>query len=242
MDPDYTDQYERFELAHWWFVARRRIIHAAIDRYAGRALAHPRWLDVGCGSGVLLHSYPAITDKLGVEMDPGSVARARAKGLDVRQCAGAWDFRDLGSFDLITVTDVLEHIEHEPPAIDAVRAVLRDNGILLITVPALMSLWSSHDVVNRHFRRYTRSSLVRLFPSKQWKVLKATYFSSLLLTPIWLARKWKNLHGSASPEGHDFRFGPYDRLLQGIFNLEDPWLRMGNFPLGSSILLVLQKV
>ena len=166
MDQNYTQEYEDFEQRHWWFVARREIIHAALDRYALPAAKNPRWLDVGCGTGVLLHSYQAISDKLGLEMDAGSVSRTRAKGLDVRQVEPKWDFREYGTFDLVTLTDVIEHVEHEAEAIDAVGAVLRNNGILLITVPALMSLWSSHDVINKHFRRYTRSTLLKLFQAK----------------------------------------------------------------------------
>jgi SAM-dependent methyltransferase len=244
MDANYTQEYEDFELRHWWFVARREIIRQALDRWGSLGANAPRWLDVGCGTGVLLHAYPKITDKLGLEMDGGSVARAKAKGLDVRQVEPKWDFREYGTFDLITLTDVIEHVEHEREAIDAVRAVLRDNGILLITVPALMGLWSSHDVVNKHFRRYTLSTLLPLFPPGQWKVLKATYFSSLLLPLVWTARKWKNFRTrgeDASHATHDFKFGLLDPIFRTIFRMEKPWLRWGRFPLGSSILLVLQK-
>ncbi|HZL34267.1 MAG TPA: class I SAM-dependent methyltransferase [Tepidisphaeraceae bacterium] len=246
MDEHYTQEYEQFEQRHWWFVARRQIIHQALDRYSRLGAVRPRWLDVGCGTGVLLDSYPAIppSDKLGLEMDSGSVMRAKAKGLDVRQVEPKWDFREYGTFDLITLTDVIEHVEHEREAVDAVRTVLNDNGVLLITVPALMSLWSSHDVVNRHFRRYTRHTLLRLFPADQWEVLKASYFSSLLLPLVWTARKWKNLRTRGQDESqatHDFKFGRLDWLFKMIFRLERPWLRFSRFPVGSSVLLVVRK-
>jgi 2-polyprenyl-3-methyl-5-hydroxy-6-metoxy-1,4-benzoquinol methylase len=244
MDPTYTQEYEQFERRHWWFVARREIICQTIERYGKSAADHPRWLDIGCGTGVLLESVPAITDKLGLELDAGSVARAQSRGLNVRQVAPAWDFREHGLFDLITLTDVIEHVEHEQEAIAAARAVLKDNGVLLISAPALMSLWSSHDVVNRHFRRYTRPSLLRLFPADEWCVLKASYFSSLLLPLIWTARKWKNFrtrHEAESQASHDFKFGRLDGIFKAIFRLEKIWLRCGGFPLGSSILLVVRK-
>lgn len=248
MDADYTKEYEDFELRHWWFVARRRIIHGALDRYASAARRDgARWLDVGCGTGVLLDSYRAIANpnKLGLELDPGSVERARAKGLDVRRAEATWSFGQYGRFDLVTLTDVLEHVEGEREAIDAVREVLAPGGILLITVPALMSLWSGHDVVNRHYRRYTHRTLLALFPSDQWEVLKVSYFSSWLLPMIWLARKWKNFRerGAAARAHatHDFKFGRFDPLLKLIFLSESLWLKWGSFPLGSSILLVLRN-
>ena len=244
MDASYTQEYEQFELKHWWFVARRQIIHQALDRYARLGSSDPRWLDVGCGTGVLLDSYRPIGKKLGLEMDAGSVGRAKSKGLDVRQVEPKWDFSEYGSFDLVTLTDVIEHVEHEQDALNAVRAVLKEDGILLITVPALMSLWSSHDVVNRHFRRYTTQTLLRLFPESEWKVLQVSYFSSLLLPLIWTARKLKNRRdrGKKPDEAtHDFKFGAADWLLLQVFRAEKLWLRWSKFPLGSSILLVLQK-
>ena len=243
MDPAFTRQYETFEQRHWWFVARRQIIHDQLNRFA-----HPgptsRWLDVGCGTGVLLKSFNGFFEKIGTEMDETSVARAREQGLDVRQTGIHWNFSDLGTFDCITLCDVLEHVEHEQPAIAAVRAALKDNGILLITVPALMSLWSDHDVVNHHFRRYTRRTLMDRFPADQWEVLKASYFCSFLFPPVWLVRKLKRFkRKQTTPPGHDLKFGNplIDRILLNIFRMERPLLRHGSLPIGSSLLLVLRK-
>src|SRR5205814_801936 len=89
-----------------------------------------------------------------------------------------------------------------PDARSSARQVLCDKGILLITVPALMGLWSSRDVVNKHFRRYTLSTLLPQFPAGEWKVLKATYFSSLLLPLVWTARKWKNFRTRGQDTSH----------------------------------------
>src|SRR5947209_7876074 len=144
-----------------------------------------RWLDVGCGTGVLLDSYGPIQNKLGLETDAGSVETARSKGLDVRQVGPAWDFTEFGTFDLVTACDVIEHVRDDQSAVAAMNAVLNPGGIVLVTVPALMSLWSNHDVLNRHFRRYTRHSLLNVFDSARWELLRITYFSSFLLPVIW---------------------------------------------------------
>jgi SAM-dependent methyltransferase len=250
MDPTFTRQYEAYELRHWWFVARRQIIHDLLDRFVPASARQGRWLDVGCGTGVLLKSYNAFSEKIGTEMDAACVERAREQGIDARTSGIDWDFSALGKFDCISLCDVLEHVEHEQPAIAAVRAALKDDGILLITVPALMSLWSDHDVVNHHFRRYTRQSLLERFPPDQWKVLKVSYFSSFLFPPVWMIRKLKGLKkrlaGSgdrATPPQHDLKFGNplIDRALLTIFRIERPLLRQASLPVGSSLLLVLRK-
>jgi 2-polyprenyl-3-methyl-5-hydroxy-6-metoxy-1,4-benzoquinol methylase len=239
MDAAYRQQYETFEQRHWWFVARRQIILQAIRRHAP---PNPRWLDVGCGSGVLLAAERRIAEKVGVDLDPLNVADAREKDLDVRQVERGWDFAELGTFDLITLCDVIEHVEDERPAIEAVYNALRPGGVVLVTVPALMGLWGPHDVVNHHYRRYTRRTLARLFDGHRWQTRQSTYFSSVLLPMIWTARKLKNLRGRDT--GHDLRFGRpvVDATLLNLFRLEVPLLRFGaTLPLGSSLLLVCRK-
>lgn len=243
MNESYTQEYERFELHHWWFVARREVIVQFMDSAGANIQPDARWLDVGCGTGVLLHSQSHLQNKLGVELHAGSVAIARAKGLEVNQAEPTWNFRSFGQFDLITLCDVLEHVEHDRQAIEAVRLALADGGRVLVTVPALMSLWSEHDLVNHHFRRYTRPELLALFPNEQWEILRASYFSSLLLPAIWVARRLGKLrHKPASATG-DLKFGPrwLDACLLAIFRCEKFLLSWFNLPLGSSLILVARK-
>jgi 2-polyprenyl-3-methyl-5-hydroxy-6-metoxy-1,4-benzoquinol methylase len=246
MDESYIEQYENFELHHWWFVARRELIIQALHEHVRfDSDKTPRWLDVGCGTGVLLQSYTRISDKMGLEVDAACVKRAQEKGLNVRQAEEIWDLPRFGRFDVITLCDVLEHLRDEEAAIAAAAAALAENGVLLITVPALPSLWSGHDVVNHHFRRYTRENLVQCLPAAQWEIRRVSYFSSLLLPLIWAARKTKILAqglGLRSPT-HDFRFGHpmVDRVLLAIFRWEKSLIRRRALRLGSSLILIARK-
>jgi SAM-dependent methyltransferase len=203
---------------------------------------------------VLLETHSGFAEKVGAEFDANCVRIARTRGLNVRKTGIDWDFSRLGPFDCITLCDVLEHVEDEPSAIQAVRAALRDDGILLITVPALQGLWSDHDVVNHHFRRYRRGELLQRFAADDWDVLKVSYFSTLLFPAIWSIRQCKTLGkrlreflgGAAAqsePPSHHLKFGNrwIDAALQRIFSLETPLLKHISFPIGSSLLLVLQK-
>ncbi len=244
MDAAIQAENEKFTQRHWWHIVRRQVIHEAMDCHAP---PKSRWLDVGCGPGVLLASYEGIdcSKKVGLEIDALNLQKAKEKGLDVRPIDESWDFSGLGTFDLVTACDVLEHVEHDAQAVRTVHGALRPGGIFLVTVPALMSLWSDHDLVSHHYRRYTRKTLPRIFPERDWEIVRLTYFSTMLLPMIWGTRKVKNgfktLARTSAPPRHDLSFGPIwmDRTLQGIFSLERPWLRRGgSFPLGSSLLLV----
>ncbi|MCC6423050.1 MAG: class I SAM-dependent methyltransferase [Phycisphaerales bacterium] len=246
MDLQFLLEYEQFELRHWWHVARRRIITGFFDRYIPNYSSNsPRWLDVGCGTGVMLNDYQRITDKIGLEADANCVKRAQSKGLNVLQTGLEWNLEPYGQFDLISLCDVIEHVEHEQPAIKAVYDALKPGGILLVTVPALQSLWSSHDVINHHFRRYNRKQLLALFDHRQWDVLKCSYFCSFLLPMIWTFRKLKNFRerNSTTPPTHDNHFGLrwLDAILYAIFRSEAGFLRHVNLPPGSSIILVVCK-
>jgi SAM-dependent methyltransferase len=245
MEASFVAEYEQFEEKHWWFVARRKIIHQFLNRYAPKGPA-TRWLDVGCGTGVLLDSYKAIQDKVGVETESLCVERGKSKGLNIHQTGLSWDFSSYGKFDLITLCDVIEHVEHDAEAIAAVKESLNPGGIILVTVPALMSLWSAHDVVNHHFRRYTKSQLRSLFSDGRWTVLRSSYFCSFLFPTVWLARKLKTRKHGLELENakHDLKFGlkPVDATLQMIFSAEKPLLNFIDLPVGSSLILVAKKL
>ncbi len=88
MDSSYRDEYEAFERRHWWFVARREIILQALHRYA--PAGDIRWLDVGCGSGVLLAAKTQIKHKVGVDLDPANVADSQARGSMSARCRRGW--------------------------------------------------------------------------------------------------------------------------------------------------------
>lgn len=244
MDKSYIDEYEAFEQHHWWHAARREIIHSFLHRYTP-AQTGPRWLDIGCGTGVLLHSFKDIADKMGVELDPACVERGRAKGLSISTTDVAWDFRAYGTFDLITMCDVIEHLQNEREAIDAALDALKPGGIALVTVPALKCLWSSHDEINHHYRRYDEKQLSRLFDPEKWEILRSSYFCSLLFPLIWAARTMKKLRQrwtGAAPD-HDFSFGPgiIDTTLYHIFRTERRLLQMSDLPVGSSLIVVARR-
>lgn len=85
-------------------------------------------------------------------------------------------------FDLITALDVVEHIEDDQSAVDHMMQMLVPGGTLLITVPALPALWTQHDEMNKHFRRYTRQSLTELL-APHGELLDCRYLYTSLALP-----------------------------------------------------------
>ena len=185
------DSYESDTLAvedrHWWYRGRRRIV---LDVVESLPLSQPpRILDAGCGSGRNLMELARFGSAVGLEPSERGAEVARARGVGEVAQAGidAMPFDD-ASFDLITCLDVLEHIEDDRRALVELRRVVRPTGLLLITVPAYPRLWSSHDELNRHCRRYTRRELVGRAVDAGWRPVRTTHFNALLL-PV--AAAWR---------------------------------------------------
>ena len=187
------DSYEIDTLAvedrYWWYRGRRRIV---MDLVRSLPLpAEPRILDAGCGSGRNLVELSGVGTAVGLEPSPRGAEVARARGVGEVAVAeiGTMPFDD-ASFDLITLLDVLEHIEDDLGTLVALRRVARPGGVLLITVPAYPRLWSSHDELNQHCRRYTRAALLGRAVEAGWRPLRTTHFNALLL-PV--AAAWRLL-------------------------------------------------
>ena len=174
---------------HWWFRGRRAIIRALLVRAA--ASPGTSVLDAGCGTGRNLELYSAIGPASGVDPSSDAVDYCRAvRGLnDVR----VGDARQLPfddeSFVLVAATDVIEHVADDAAALAEMRRVATPGARLLLTVPAYAWLWSAEDERLQHHRRYTLPGLRRTAEAAGWAPAFGTYFNSLLLPVIAVARK-----------------------------------------------------
>ena len=240
MDEQFELQTHEVENDHWWYRGRRRVLDNVIASLELRPGA--RILDAGCGSGrnmVLLARYGQVT---GVELSAASVAVAQRRGVgDVIE--GSVDdlkFPD-DSFDFAVSLDVLEHLDDDSAALDELRRVVRPGGQLLVTVPAYPRLWSSHDEVNHHHRRYTRTTLLEVAARSGWTATRTTHFNAMLLpVAAGLRTAQRALRTNADPRS-DLRRSPvwFNRTMQAPLNVEARLIRRGiRIPAGLSLLAV----
>jgi SAM-dependent methyltransferase len=148
-----------------------------------------------------------------------------------------------GYFDLAVCLDVIEHIEDEHGALSELCRVVRPGGGLLITVPAYQWLWSEHDEINHHQRRYTRSRLSRAAAAAGWETVRATYFNGLLLpiaVPYRLLARRAHVEGPSS----DLQQMPerLNTMLEWPLRLEARMIgHGGRIPAGLSLAAVFRK-
>ena len=158
MDPRYAAAYGNIARTHWWWVARDEVVLRTIAALR-RGSSRGRLLDVGCGDGRLLDVLAADHDVVGIEPDSATGASAVQRRYPIHLAPFSPPLPVEGPFDVVMMLDVLEHLSDPVDALRLAASLLGEHGVLLITVPALPMLWTRHDALNHHHRRYTRSSL-----------------------------------------------------------------------------------
>jgi len=181
MDRVVYDRMAAHDSTHWWYRARRDILSDYLGRY-GNLPADARILEIGCGTG---HNLPMLSDfgqVEAIEIDPaarGIAAERLGRPVGDAPLPGLPDV-PRGSYDLVAVLDVVEHIADDAAALAAMRTLLRPGGKVLIAVPAHQWMWSAHDVVNHHHRRYSKKTLTAAIRAAGMRPEKLGYFNSIL--------------------------------------------------------------
>lgn len=245
MNREYYKRYYYLERNHWWFKLRSKIIVEKITKYKPRR-ANLKILNVGVATGKTTELLTEFGEVTSVEYDKECCVFLESQtGIKpINASIEQLPFAD-ESFDIVCSFDVLEHVENHQQGVNELVRVCRNDGIIALSVPAYQMLWSHHDVVNHHQRRYTRKQLQRLFPSGKQVVYK-TYFNSLLFLPILLYRTGSNLFRKVEKEDSTSDFDRIqnqflNNMFYRIFNLEYHLLKRISFPVGCSVFLVWGK-
>ena len=242
MERDLIDRLAKIEGLHWWYEARRKAVEAFLK---GRISRSGQILDVGAGTGGNYHLLSQFGDYCGVE--PSAEAREWAKSKGVENLVSGTAEKipyPPQTFDLVVALDVLEHLKEDLAALEEFHRVLRDRGLLLITVPAFNFLWSRHDELNHHFRRYRLKEIKKKLELSGFEVEKATYFYFFLFPFFFLLRiLQKFIPERSALSSVELKLPPLfiNRLLVRLCLIEVSVIKWCSLPLGSSIIVLAKK-
>jgi SAM-dependent methyltransferase len=196
-------------------------------------------LEIGCGTGHNFAMLAAFGRVDALELDE-EVRRLAEKRLGreilstpLPELAGVAN----ESYDLIGAFDVIEHIDDDRGALASVAAKLKPGGKFVMTVPAHAWMWSAHDVVNHHKRRYSKRSLKALIETSSMRLESLGYFNSLLFPAAVAERLASKARGK---EDADLKLppGPLNAALERTFAAERHLVGRVPLPPGLSLFAV----
>jgi len=238
----YKDLYD-LETKHWWFLGKKEIILHLLKKYF-RPGPNKQILDAGCGSGLMLTELAKIGETSGMDFSEEAIKFSKINfhgPLKQGSLPNNVPY-PLNHFDLIVALDVIEHIDDDSGSIKSLSNLLKKDGLLLITVPAYQFLWSAHDTIHQHKRRYTLRQLKSKITAAGLKIEKISYYNTLLFIPIFLIRIiHKILKKTDSGSDAKMPSPPINGILKNIFSLEKYLLNTVNLPFGVSIIAIARK-
>lgn len=214
-----SDEFARMRAlqdSHWWFAGRRLLLRSLVARLG---LCDSLILDAGCGTGFARDELSRAGAVVGLD---SSREALRAWGdATARLCCLASVERlpfARGVFDLVVALDVLEHLEDDSIALSEMERVCKPGGYAFVTVPACPRLWSSHDEVLGHRRRYTMGDIVSKIRDAGFSVQKASHIVTGPFVPAALLRMARRRRAPLSSD-----LAPVPEPLNSLLIL---WMRL----------------
>ena len=232
------DQMAALDERHWWYRARREVLAALIRRRA-EPPSGARLLEIGCGTGHNLGMLAQFGSVDALEVDETARALAEKRlgravfSAPLPELAGIPE----RSYDIVAAFDVIEHIADDEAAIGSIARRLKPGGRLVVTVPAHQWMWSAHDVVNHHQRRYSKSGLRRLIDGSPLRLDSIGYFNSLLF-PVAVAERFVSKLRGREEADLSLPPAPLNQALERIFAAERAFVGRVPLPPGLSLFAV----
>ncbi len=244
MDIDYELTYHKLEEKYWWFKSRRNSIISILNKM--NLPKTSKVLEIGCSGGPLLQilNEKGYINSIGIDISENAIKVCNKRGVFNSKVMDATNLTFKNeSFDIVIASDILEHIENDTLALSEWCRVLKPGGKLVIYVPAYMKLWSHHDEINHHFRRYQRSDLKTLLSKNNFLIKKISYWNFFLFFPTLIIRKiTQNKKKNIKINSQLYAINPIvNFFLKTLLHIENWLLKYIEFPFGVSVFAICEK-
>lgn len=234
----------KLENEYWWFIARNQILKKIVLEFTNIG-KNNTLLDVGCGTGAFAAEFSKITNVVGIDTSDIALDYAKKRGIENLINCYLSDFpRDKFQPDVLTFLDVIEHIEDDKSVVKDAYNLLQKDGYVVASVPAYQWLWSHHDELHMHYRRYTMNNFTQLFKDAGFIIQYSSYFNSFLFPLVAVKRILDKVTGADEKNNSPIEeVSPFmNKVLKNIFLAEKKLLPNMFLPFGVSIVVVAKKV
>lgn len=244
---EYAQMYS-LETSHWYFTGKRHALKSILERRLHTDGVAAPFLDVGCGTGIILEMLKQFGRPTGVDISSVALDFCRQRGherLALIAPGGHLPFEN-DFFSLICAFDILEHLDDDLQLLREMGRVCAPGGSVFLTVPAFDFLWSEHDEALHHRRRYTASGIRSLVERAGLRVHWLSYFNTILFPIAAIFRGFKRLTPAKPQQGKRSEFfvpvpGPINTAWRTVLELEGRFLRYGRLPYGVSVICLAKK-
>jgi SAM-dependent methyltransferase len=231
---------------NFWFKVRNRILIDLIKKYSGKS-GNKKLLEIGCGTGYVLSGLSSSTDfqlsGSDIHVEGLKYAKERVPSAEfIQMDATAMPFKN--EFDAIGAFDVIEHISEDELALKNIHRSLRKNGVLYISVPQYMFMWSSIDEISFHKRRYSKGELMQKVSAAGFKIEYCGSFVFTLFPMMVASRFLMQRKGGEASGNQEFSMNSFlNRILESVLSLDEFFIKRGiRLPFGGSLLCVARKI
>lgn len=234
-------------LNHFWMIWRYRFLLNELKRTNIKINRKIKIMDLGCGNGILSNQLEE-NKKIKIDRVDSNFETLRlnknVKGKLICYNISKKNNKMKNKYDVIFLFDVLEHVKNDKLFIKNVYFHLKKNGILILNVPSINSLFSKYDYAVGHLRRYNKRTLLKNFNKDMYKICSLNYWG-LFLLPVLFLRKFISLFYNKQKTDNIVKLGwRTNNLVNSFFKLvmKIEILTVKNAPLGSSLMLITRKI
>ena len=205
-------------------------------------------LDAGCGTGHLMldllkENYEVTAIDYSNELI--DFAKKNIKNANSNENIISCDLisikkQNFSPFDSIICLDVIEHIDSDEMVLKNFRDLLKNEGTLIISVPAIKSFYGERDKKVGHYRRYDKKELIKKVTNTGYVIFDIRYWNFIGVIPFILSEKM--LH---QPLNEDIRYSRSRLSSKLLNNLLNHWFSVienrFRFPIGLTLIVVCKK-
>jgi len=222
----------------FWLNAKSQLIFNQIK------IKGAKILDVGCGTGSLSFNLALKGHCVdAIDISENSINKTNIKMQDTtlfNNKPNVWLstielLEYTGKYDYIILADILEHIEDDKKILNKAFKLLKNDGKLIISVPAIKMLYGTHDIYCEHIRRYSKNEICSKLIDSGFEIVVARYWN-LLLIPV--AFFFSKILKKSYPHSTVNSIKIFNKMLELYYtNFENKV----NVPIGMSLFIVASK-